>query len=785
MENVAIRKIAVLGAGVMGAQIAAHLANAGFRVLLYDLAIEDGDPNQLPNRAIQHLTKLKPTPLGEASLINRIIPANYQTNLAELKDCDLVIEAIAERRDWKESLYLQVAGYLNDDCFFVTNTSGLSINKLSSMLPATLRERFCGVHFFNPPRYMPLVELTPSIHTKPYVLDKLETFLTTSLGKQVVRAKDTPNFIANRVGVFFMLSIFHHMMKYGLTFDEVDALTGPLIGHAKSATFRTIDVVGLDTMGHVIQTMVDMLSDDPWHPYYQMPAWLDNFIQKGWLGQKSGQGVYKKVGHQIFVFDLETKDYVPASKKANSVIQDIFKETDLEKRFVALSECQDPQGKFLWSIYADLFQYVAYHAADIANTVRDIDISMRFGFGWEKGPFEIWQASGWLTLLRRIENSIFQRMTMVEAPLPNWVFQCKAVYHEGTSYSPENGSFLEKTNLSVYQKQLFPVCMLGEVVNKGHTMYENPGVRLWTLGDDVAILSFKSKKNTFNGHVIAGARQAVRYAEQHAKALVIWQDREQNFSYGADLAFFGNEVKTDPLRAKKIVQAFQSMCLEVRYSRIPVVAAIRGKVLGGGCEMVMHADYRVAAFETYIGLVEAGVGLLPAGGGSKEFALKAFLYSPKNPLPKLSEYFKQIAMAEVSNSALDAKKRGFLTNSDIIVMHEDEILYAAILKAKMCYEIGYEPPVPIEFPVMGETGIAFLQTELINLREGGFISDYDYYLGCKIAEVLCGGKVNQFSMVDETWMLTRECEAFTELAFQEKTRERILHVLETGKPLRN
>jgi 3-hydroxyacyl-CoA dehydrogenase len=785
MEYQQFRKVAVLGAGVMGAQIAAHLANAGLPVLLYDVVVGGEDKSALARKAIHHLLKLKPSPLGDPMLAQRITPCNYETDLSQLMACDFVIEAIAERRDWKESLYLQICGHLNDTCIFATNTSGLSIQQLATMLPLGLRERFCGVHFFNPPRYMPLVELIPSEYTQAKVLDHLETFLTTHLGKQVVRAKDTPNFIANRIGVFFMLSVFRHMEAFGLRFDEVDALTGPLIGHAKSATFRTLDIVGLDTMAHVIQTMTDHLSQDPWHGCYRLPEWLSYLIEQGYLGQKQGQGIYKKVGQSLYIFDRESKTYIPSDQGANATVQAIFAEKDLGKRFKALAAATDMQAQFLWAIYADLWQYAAYHSQEIAHTVRDIDMAMRFGFAWSEGPFETWQRAGGSSITALVDAAIYQGKTMCMAPLPLWVSQCHCFYQDDTAYAPETNSYLERRNLPVYHKQLFPLRLIQEMPATGHTMYENDGVRLWTLGDDIAILSFKSKKNTFNGSVITGVQQAIHYAEQHAKALVVWQSQGEHFSYGADLAFFGEEIKQDASRATAIVQEFQRMCLLMRYSRIPVIAAIRGLVLGGGCELVMHADARVAAFETYIGLVEAGVGLLPAGGGCKEFALKAVLHSPKDPMAKLSDYFRQIAMAEVSSSAIDAKKRGFLTDSDKIVMHPDEILFVAMAQAKLMSEMGYQPPVPSQFPAMGEAGIAMLEAQVLNLREGHFISTYDAEIASQVARVLCGGRLDTGSIVDEAWMLAREVEAFIELASNQKTQARIQHTLTTGKPLRN
>jgi len=787
MDKLTIRKVAVLGSGVMGAQIAALFANAGFIVYLYDLVVDKNNPNKIVKEALKRLQKLKPAPLGDVECLNHIFPMNYEHDLEKLSTCDLVIEAIAERMDWKESLYIKVFPFINDTALFASNTSGLSINTLSKILPENLKARFCGIHFFNPPRYMSLVELTPNQKTSKDVLNYLESFLTTKLGKQVVRAKDTPNFIANRIGVFSMLSIFYHMKRLSLAFDEVDALTGTLIGHAKSATFRTLDVVGLDTMAHVIATMTEKLTDDPWHAFYQLPDWLKMLIDKGAIGQKAGCGVYQKKGKTILVLDLETGEYRESDKTINDTIKSIFEIKDPETRFTKLANTEDKQAQFLWAIYCDLFQYAAYHATEIASTIRDIDMAMRFGFGWSEGPFETWQKAGWQSITGLIDVSIKKERTMSDKPLPEWVLQCHDVYHQDTAYSPENNSYFTRSDLLVYQRQLFPVRLLNETKTISHILFENDGVKLWALDNqrEIAILSFKSKKNTFNYDVMTGVIQAVQYAQKHVKAMVVWQDKGEHFSYGADLAYFSEEIKKDPAEAMAIVKLFQDMCLSIRYANIPVIVAVRGLVLGGGCELMMHADCRVAAFESYIGLVEAGVGLLPAGGGSKEFVYKAFLHDPKDPMKKLADYFKQLAMAEVSNSALDAKKRGFLAEEDSIVMHNDEILYVALAKAKVMSEVGYEPPVPPKIKVLGDTGIATFKSQLVNMREGNFISDYDYFLASKIAEVLCGGAVTAMSEVDETWLLACERNAFIELAQQEKTQARIKHTLITGKPLRN
>src|ERR1700675_4592399 len=416
-----VRKVAVLGAGVMGAQIAAHLANAGVPVVLFDLAAKDGDPDAIVRNAIDKLKKLEPPPLATKDRWAYIDPANYDQNLGELAECDLVIEAISERMDWKMALYEKVAPHIGPRAIFASNTSGLSINALGEACPPTLRPRFCGIHFFNPPRYMHLVELIAQKDTAPALLDQLETFLVTVLGKGVVRAKDTPNFVANRVGGFSMLATMVHTEAFGLGFDVVDALTGPAIGRAKSATYRTADVVGLDTMAHVIATMDQTLRDDPWHKYYRAPAWLKALIDKGALGQKTKAGVFQKVGKEIQVLDLATLSYRSSSGEIDSPVAEILALKNPTEKFAKLRASSNPQAQFLWAIFRDLFHYCAYHLAAIADNARDVDFAIRWGFGWQIGPFEIWQDAGWEEIARWVGEDIAAGRALATVALPAWV----------------------------------------------------------------------------------------------------------------------------------------------------------------------------------------------------------------------------------------------------------------------------------------------------------------------------------------------------------------------------
>ncbi|HEX7558585.1 MAG TPA: 3-hydroxyacyl-CoA dehydrogenase family protein, partial [Usitatibacter sp.] len=466
----------------MGAQIAAHLANANVKPILFDLPAKEGkDKSAIANKAIEALTKLNPSPLATASAVKQIAAANYDEHLHLLKDCDLVIEAISERMDWKKSLFEKVAPHIGPNAIFASNTSGLSITELSKSLPAALRKRFCGIHFFNPPRYMRLVEIIPTAETDPAILDRLETFLTTTLGKGVIRAKDTPNFVANRVGVFSMLATMHHTVQFKLGFDEVDALTGPAIGRGKSATYRTADVVGLDTMAHVVKTLGDTLPSDPWAAYYKAPEWLAQLVEKGALGSKTKAGIYTKKGKDILVLDLAKKDYRPAAGAIADEVQAILKDKNPGEQLAKLRASAHPQAQFLWAIFRDVFHYVAVHLAEIAHSARDVDFAVRWGFGWSRGPFELWQAAGWQRVAKMLEEDIAAGKTMAKAPLPKWVNDGRSGVHSAEgSYSAETGRMVARSSLPVYERQLFPETVLGEKqADRGTTVFEDEGVRMW------------------------------------------------------------------------------------------------------------------------------------------------------------------------------------------------------------------------------------------------------------------------------------------------------------------
>ncbi|HUQ28367.1 MAG TPA: 3-hydroxyacyl-CoA dehydrogenase NAD-binding domain-containing protein [Usitatibacter sp.] len=787
-QRILVRQAAVLGAGVMGAQIAAHLANANVKPILFELAADGKDKNANAKKAIEGLAKLSPSPLATAGAMKQIVAANYDENLAWLRECDIVIEAISERMDWKKSLFEKVAPHIGANAIFASNTSGLSITELSKTLPAELRKRFCGIHFFNPPRYMRLVEIIPTAETDPAILDRLETFLTTTLGKGVIRAKDTPNFVANRVGVFSMLATMHHTQQFKLGFDEVDALTGPAIGRGKSATYRTADVVGLDTMAHVIKTMGDTLPADPWAAFYRAPEWLAALVAKGALGQKSKAGVYVKKGKDILVLDVGKQDYRPQSGAIAEEVQAILKEKSPAQQLAKLRASAHPQAQFLWAIFRDVFHYSAVHLAEIAHSARDLDFAVRWGFGWKLGPFELWQASGWQQVAKWIEEDIAAGKTMAKAPLPKWVMDGRqGVHGPDGSYSAESNRTVPRSKLPVYARQLFPETLIGEKpADRGTTVFEDDGVRMWHQGDRIAIVSFKSKMHSLGTEVLLGLNRAIDEAERNFDALVIWHDAP--FAVGANLKAALESLKAGQFdEFEKMVALFQQTSQRLKYSLVPTVAAVEGMALGGGCEFVMHSQRVVAALESYIGLVEVGVGLLPAGGGLKEMAERAQAWAKGgDAFPEISRVFKQAAMAEVSKSAENAREMGYLKPADLVIFHPAELLFVAKQQARALADAAVRPALaPAQFAVAGDTGIATLKMMLVNMKEGGFISDHDYEISSRIAEILCGGEVEPGSMVDEKWLLDLERVHFVALAKTPKTQERIEHMLKTGKPLRN
>jgi 3-hydroxyacyl-CoA dehydrogenase len=802
MNRFNVRKVAVLGAGVMGAQIAAHLVNVKVPVVLFDLPAKEGPKNGIVTKAVEGLKKLKPAPLGvpeDAALIEQ---ANYEEHLDKLKDCDLVIEAIAERMDWKLDLYTKIAPALAPHAIVASNTSGLSITKLSEVLPAEIRPRFCGIHFFNPPRYMALVELIATPTTEPQVLDRLEAFVTTSLGKSVVRAKDTPNFVANRVGIAGMLATMKEAETYGLSYDVVDDLTGKKLGRASSGTFRTADVVGLDTMAHVIKTLQDNLGpeqgNDPFFPSFATPAVLQKLLGAGALGQKSGAGFYKKVGKDILRYDAAKGDYVPGGGKADEIVARILKKPPAE-RLKLLHDSKNPQGQFLWAILRDSFHYAAVHLADVAESARDIDFAMRWGFGTSAGPFELWQQAGWTQVAQWVKEDIDAGKALSSAPLPAWVFEGPVaegggVHRAEGSWSAAESRFVPQSTLPVYTRQPFREGVAGAAavapLKAGTEIWKNDDVRVWSLDGEVLIASITAKLHLISPGVIEGLLKAVELAEQSYAGLVIWSP-DDVFSAGANLeALMPVFMKSGGKGILPEVKKLQDAMLRVRYAQVPVVAAMRGIALGGGCEMALYCSKRVAAMETYMGFVEVGVGLLPAGGGLAYVARRAAeMANAANAnadiLKFLTDGFTSAATARVGTSAIESRKIGYLLESDEIVPNKDELLHVATAQVRAMAESGWRAPARRPFPVAGRNAIATITAQLVNMRDGGFISGHDFHIATQIAEVVCGGDVDAGSLVTEEYLMTMERVRFCALLDHPKTQERIMGMLQTGKPVRN
>lgn len=799
MNKLIVKKAAVLGAGVMGAQIAAHLANANVPVVLFDLPAKEGDKNGIVKKALDGLKKLDPAPLASKGKLKFIDAANYDEHLPLLAECDLIIEAIAERMDWKNDLYAKIAPHLAPNAIIASNTSGLSMNALAQGLPAAVRPRFCGIHFFNPPRYMHLVEIIGTQSTDDSTLDALETWLTSRLGKGVIRALDTPNFVANRIGVMSILAVMHHTQAFGLGFDEVDALTGPKIGRPKSATYRTADVVGLDTLAHVVKTMQDTLPNDPWHKYFTSPAWLQALIAQGALGQKTRCGIFRKQGKEIQVLDLKAQDYRKSAGEVAEEVAAILKIKNPAEKFAALRASAHPQAEFLWAIFRDIFHYAAVQLENVADNARDLDLAMRWGFGWTQGPFETWQAAGWSEIAKAIAVDIAAGKTMSATPLPAWVLKAgrTGVHTAQGSYSASKNAYVPRSMLPVYQRQIFPERVLGETAatpeKSGETLYENDGVRLWKMpavDAGIGILSIKSKMHTIGDEVLDGIIAAVRQAETTLDGVVIWH--EAPFAVGANLAQVTEAIGAGQFDLlEKTVEKFQRASQTLKYAQIPTVAAVQGMALGGGCEFVMHAGKRVMALESYVGLVEAGVGLIPAGGGCKEFAVRAADWAAQSNVPNevfnyLQNAFMTIAMAKVAKSAVEAVDYGFAKPADTILFNANELLFVAIREARAMAEAGYAPPPKARaIPVAGKNGIATFEMMLVNMKEGGMISAHDYKVAKFAAIALCGGEVETGSLVDEEWLITVERRLFVELLKTPETQARIKHMLDTGKPLRN
>jgi 3-hydroxyacyl-CoA dehydrogenase len=614
----------------------------------------------------------------------------------------------------------------------------------------------------------------------------------------VVRAKDTPNFVANRVGIAGMLATIAEAQKFGLSYDVVDDLTGKKMGRASSGTFRTADVVGLDTMAHVIKTLQDNLKDDPFYPSYATPPVLARLIEQGALGQKTGAGYFKKVGKDILRLDPDKGDYVPAGAKADPIVDRILKKPAAE-RLKLLRESANPQAQFVWAILRDSFHYVAVHLAEIADSARDIDFAMRWGFGMKQGPFELWQEAGWAQVAQWVKDDIDAGKALSAAPLPAWVFdgpvaEGGGVHRPEGSWSPAARRFVPRSTLPVYARQAFPEAVLGSdaasPLKAGTEEYRNDEIRVWSLDGEVLVASITAKLHLISPAVTEGLLKAVEIAEARYQGLVIWSPDEV-FSAGANLeallpVFMKLGAKGIAPEEKKL----QDAMLRIRYAQVPVVAAMRGIALGGGCELAVHCARRVAHLESYIGLVEVGVGLLPGGGGLAYIARRAAEMAAAGNanadlLKFLTDGFTSAAMAKVATSAIEARQAGWLLWDDLIVPHKDELLHVASAQVKAMAASGYRPPHKSVFPVAGRNAKATIMGQLVNLRDGGFASAHDFHIASLIADVVCGGDVDAGSMVTEDYLMTLERKHFCSLLDHPKTQERIMGMLQTGKPVRN
>ncbi len=798
-----VRKAAVLGAGVMGSAIAAHLANAGIPVLLLDMVPREPDAdeqargldlnhpgvrNRLARAGLEAARKASPAAFAHADRVRLVEPGNFSDDLPRLADVDWVVEAVVERLDVKVDLFQRVAPHLPEHALLTSNTSGLSIDAMAAELPEDLRPRFFGTHFFNPPRYMHLLELVPGSGTDPALLKAFAEFAERRLGKGVVYAGDTPNFIANRIGVFSMLYTVEAMEKHGLGVEAVDALTGRALGRPKSATFRTADLVGLDVLAHVARTQYEGAPDDERRAVFQPPAWLGQMIRDGRLGQKSGAGFYKRVKQdgkrEILAFDPQTGAYRPRRKAEFPVLAELKGVDDPARRAATLISDRSPAGAFAWDVMSETLLYAARRIPTVAADVVSVDRALRWGFGWDLGPFEIWDALG-------VPASV-ERLTAEGREVPAGVLAL-AASEVPRFYRHEGGETLVWDLEKQAHVALAPrprVTVLADVKRTARTWFRNAEASLVDLGDGVACLEFHAKMNAIGGGILQAIHKAVGAAGSDFDALVIGNQGE-NFSVGANLmlvlfeALEGNLPEIDAM-----VRTFQKATMALKYAPVPVVAAPFGRVLGGGTEICLHAHRLQASHETYMGLVEVGVGLVPAGGGTKEMLLRAMARYPggtgADPLPFVRGAFETIGMAKVSLSAAEAFDLGFLRGGDGVTMNPEQLITAAKRSALDLLETGWQPLAgPATVSVLGREGLANIRSMLHNLVQGRQISEHDALVGEKVGHILCGGEVDPGTTVDEGYLLDLERRAFVELCAQRKTLERIQHILKTGKPLRN
>ncbi|WP_374702512.1 3-hydroxyacyl-CoA dehydrogenase/enoyl-CoA hydratase family protein [Bacillus sp. M6-12] len=790
-----IQRAAVLGSGVMGSGIAAHLANIGIPTLLLDivprelsedekkrgLSLEDKSVrNRISQGAIQKLLKQKPAPLTSKKNLALIEAGNFEDDMNRLSEVDWVIEVVVENLAVKKTVFEQVDKYRKQGSIISSNTSGISIEAMAEGRSEDFRKNFLGTHFFNPPRYLKLLEVIPTKETDPQVFSFMKLFGEDVLGKGVVEAKDTPNFIANRIGTYGLLVTVREMLKGGYSVGEVDSVTGPLIGRAKSATFRTLDVVGLDTFAHVAKNVYDQVEGAE-KEVFEIPEFLKKMIENGWLGSKSGQGFFLKKGKEILELNPQTLEYEERKKLKAASIELSKQEKGLANKMKALVYSNDRAGELLWNIFSPVMVYSADLLGKIADDIVAIDQAMKWGFGWSQGPFETWDAIG-------LEKSVL-RMGEQGLQVPEWIKQMLA--NGNTSfYKEEDGKVLYYSNGEYKELVENPkVINLKAIKKQKGVIKKNTGASLIDIGDGVALLEFHSQSNAIGLDIVQMINFAIDEVEKHYKGLVIG-NQGKNFCVGANLAMMLMEAQDDNIfELDMVVRHFQQAMMKIKYSTKPVVAAPFGMALGGGAEVCLPAAHIQASSETYMGLVEVGVGLIPGGGGNKELYIKHLNSMPKGvefDLQKVAnKVFESIAMAKVSTSAAEARENNFLNFADGISVNGDHLLYDAKQAVLALYESGYTAPIRQKVPVVGESGYAALLLGAEAMRLSGFISDHDMQIAKKLAYVIAGGKVPYGTEVDEQYLLDLEREAFLSLIALPKSQQRMQHMLLKGKPLRN
>ena len=795
-----ITKVAVIGSGIMGSGIASHLAGIGLEVLLLDIAPKELLPeeeglslehpkvkNRIVNQALSKSLKSKPSPIYHQAFACRIQTGNLDDDLHKIKNVDWIIEVVVERLDIKKQVFEAIEKHRTPGTLISSNTSGIPIGLMSEGRSDDFQQYFCGTHFFNPARYLRLLEIIPGPKTKPEVLSFFEDFGTRFLGKRVVVAQDTPAFIGNRIGIFSIQSLFHSVSTLGLTVEEVDKLTGPVIGRPKSATFRTVDVVGLDTLVHVANGIKEHCPQDERHELFSLPSFVTDMMSKNRLGAKTGEGFYKKTkkpdgSSEILTLDLNTLTYRPQQKAKFETLEKTKSISEVEDRFRVLCDGTDKAGEFYRSVFGDLFAYVAHRVGEITDRIYKIDDAMKAGFGWQHGPFEIWTALGLEKGIELAKAKGHELPEWVTALHQNGATGFYALDQQHTTYYNQDAKTFER----IPGRDAFIIL---DNTRKTNSVYKNPDFELLDLGDGIVCAEFRSKMNTIGAEVLTGLNKAVEIAENQFEGLVVG-NQGANFSVGANLGMiFMLAVEQEYDELHMAIKYFQDTMMRMRYSKIPVIAAPHGMTLGGGCELSLHADRVVAAAETYIGLVEFGVGVIPGGGGSKEMAVRAADTFKKGDLElnALREYFLTIAMAKVSTSAYEAYDLGILQKGkDIVVTNSDQQLATAKAYARIMADQGYTQPIQkTDIKVLGRQALGAFLVGTDSMVAGNYISEYDRKMADKLAYVMSGGDLSASTTVSEHYLLDIEREAFLSLCGERKTLERIQHMLKTGKPLRN